>query len=69
LTALVLSKIADTVAIIAERENGAFEDAYGDFALSRTFGNLQDMETLLWGENAAYIADDYFREKGESRKK
>ena len=63
LTTLVLTKIADTVTIIAMREHRAFEDSYRDFIQSRTFRNLQNTETLMWGENAAYIADDYAREK------
>ena len=65
LTTLILTKTADTVTIIAKQERRAFEDSYRDFIQSRTFRNLQSTETLMWGENAAYIADDYAREKAK----
>jgi hypothetical protein len=68
LTVLVLTKIANTVAIIAKQEHRAFEDSFRDFIQSRTFRNLQNMGTLMWGENAAYIADDYAREQCDNKK-
>jgi hypothetical protein len=63
LTALILMKIEQIVGIIAEKEGRPFEACYRDFLLSRAYRNLTDTTTLLWGESAEFIVDDYQREK------
>ena len=63
LTALILMKIEQIVGIISENENRPFKDCYRDFLLSRAYRNLSDTDTLLWGESAEFIVDDYMREK------
>jgi hypothetical protein len=63
LTTVILQKIERVVELLSEKELRSFEDCYQDFAASRTFLNLQNTNTLLWGENAEYIVDDYYREK------
>ena len=63
LTALILMKIEQTVGIIAEKENRPFKECYRDFLLSRAYRNLTNTDTLLWGESAEFIVDDYQREK------
>ena len=66
LTTLILSKIEHVVNILAENETSSFEDCYRKFLLSRTYRNLLDTDTLLWGESAEFIADDYYREIGDA---
>ena len=63
LTALILMKIEQIVGIISESEKRPFKDCYRDFLLSRAYRNLSDTDTLLWGESAESIVDDYMREK------
>ena len=60
LTTLILTKTEHVVEIIADKEKRSFEDCYRDFLLSKTYQNLVDTETLLWGESAEFIADDYY---------
>ena len=62
LTTLILMKTEHVVSIIADREGRPFEDCYRDFLLSKAYRNLTDTETLLWGESAEFIVDDYYRE-------
>ena len=59
-------KVEQTVGIIAEKENRPFKECYRDFLLSRTYRNLTDTDTLLWGESAEFIVDDYQREKNNA---
>jgi hypothetical protein len=63
LTALILLKIEHVVRIISEQKNLPFDECYPAFILSRTYRNLINTETLLWGESAEFIADDYRRER------
>jgi hypothetical protein len=57
---LVIKKIERVVSMIAEKENKPFEDAYRDFLSSRTYKILQNTKTLMWFENAEFIAAEYF---------
>ena len=66
LTALILMKIEQTVGIIAEKESRSFKECYRDFLLSKAYRNLTDTDTLLWGESAEFIVDDYHREKNNT---
>ena len=66
LTALILMKIEQTVGIIAEKESRLFKECYRDFLLSRAYRNLTDTDTLLWGESAEFIVDDYQWEKNNA---
>jgi len=63
LTTLILTKTEHIVEIIAEKEKLPFEDCYRDFLLSKTYRNLIDTDTLLWGESAEFVVDDYYLEK------
>jgi hypothetical protein len=62
LTTLILSKIEHVVGIVAENENLSFDECYPKFISSKTYHNLIHTETLLWGESAEFIVDDYYRE-------
>jgi len=62
LSTLILAKIEHVANLIAEREEISFEYAYRKFVDSRTFQILSNTQTLLWGESAEYIVDDYYRE-------
>jgi hypothetical protein len=50
---------------MAEREGRSFDDCLETFLSSKTYKTLQTPSTLLWGENAEYILDDYYRELGK----
>ncbi|MDR2610298.1 MAG: hypothetical protein LBC58_02455 [Clostridiales Family XIII bacterium] len=63
LTTLILSKIEHVVDIIAEKEGRSFDACYPEFVSSKTYRNLVNTDTLLWGESAEFIVDDYYREK------
>jgi len=63
LTFLLVQKIERIVSIIAEIENTSFDYAYANFLGSKIYGSLQVPASLLWAENAEFIADEYFREK------
>lgn len=63
LTTLILMKLERVASIIAQREGLTFERAYQEFMKSQTFENLRNTDTLLWGESAEFIVDDYWREK------
>ncbi|GBU26328.1 hypothetical protein R83H12_03024 [Fibrobacteria bacterium R8-3-H12] len=53
-------KIEQVVSLIAEKENKAFEDAYSDFLSSQAYKALQNTNSLMWFENAEFIAGEYF---------
>jgi len=63
LTFLIVQKTEHIVSIIAEKENTAFDIAYTNFLSSKTYKSLQVPSSMLWAENAEFIADEYFREK------
>jgi len=63
LTFLIVQKTEHIVSIIAEKENTAFDWAYADFLSSRIYKSLQVPASMLWAENAEFIADEYFRGK------
>lgn len=57
---LVIRKIEQVASIIAEKENKTFEDAYQEFLNSPMYDALQNTNTLMWFENAEFIAGEYF---------
>jgi len=63
LTTLILFKAEKIASIIAEQEASAFDAAYAKFLTSKTYGLLQRPETLMWGENAEFVVDEYYREQ------
>ena len=63
LTTLILTKTEHIVGILADKDGRSLEDCFRDFLLSKAYKNLIDTETLLWGESAEFIVDDYYREK------
>jgi hypothetical protein len=63
LTFLIARKIEHIVSIIAEKEHISFDSAYGNFSVSKTYSSLHAPLSMLWAENAEFIADEYFREK------
>ena len=63
LTFLLVQKIEHIVSIIAEIENTSFDSAYSKFLSSKIYKSLQIPASLLWAENAEFIADEYLREK------
>jgi len=63
LTLLITQKTEHTVSIIADKENTSFDSAYINFLSSNVYKSLQTPVSMLWAENAAFIADEYFREK------
>jgi len=65
LTTLILFKIEKIASIIADKEASAFDAAYAEFIASNTYRLLQRPETLMWGENAEFIVDEYYRETAE----
>ena len=62
ITTLILSKIEHVVGLLAEREDKSFDECYPEFVSSRAYQNLINTDTLLWGESAEYILDDYLQE-------
>jgi hypothetical protein len=60
---LIAQKTEHTVSIIAEKENASFDSAYANFLSSKIYKSLQVSVSMLWAENAEFIADEYFREK------
>jgi len=60
---LVIRKVEQVVSIIAEKGDKTFEDAYSDFLDSPTYQALQNTNTLMWFENAEFIAGEYFAGK------
>jgi hypothetical protein len=63
LTFLLVQKTEHIVSIIAEKENISFDSAYAIFLNSKIYKSLQVPASLLWAENAEFIADEYLREK------
>jgi hypothetical protein len=63
LTFILVQKIEHIVSIIAEIENTSFDYAYANFLGSKIYKSLQIPVSLLWAENAEFIADEYLREK------
>jgi hypothetical protein len=66
LTALIIFKTEKIASIIAEKEAAAFDAAYAEFLASETYRILQRPETLMWGENAEFIVDEYYRETAKT---
>jgi hypothetical protein len=62
LTTLMIFKIEKIASIIAEKEHIQFDAAYAKFIASETYRILQNPQTLMWGENAEFIVDEYYRE-------
>jgi len=62
LTLLIAQKIEYTVSIIAQMENIPFDSAYAGFSASQTYKSLQNPTSMLWAENAEFIADEYYRQ-------
>jgi hypothetical protein len=58
----VTMKVEHVVRLIAERRGVPFDDAYASFVTTRTYAALQRTASLMWAENAEYIADRYFEE-------
>jgi hypothetical protein len=67
LTFLIVQKTEHIVSIIAEKEKITFDSAYTNFLNSKTYKSLQVSASMLWTENAEFIADEYFREKAGSK--
>jgi hypothetical protein len=63
LTFLIAQKTEHIVSIIAEKEKTSFDSAYANFSNSKIYKSLQVPASMLWAENAEFIADEYFREK------
>jgi hypothetical protein len=59
----VTVKIAHTVGLLAQKENRSFDEVYAEFLESNTYQAIQDTRSLMWYENAEFIADEYYREK------
>ena len=59
----IIMKTEHVVTMIAERELTDFDKALMVFTATRTYQNLINTESLLWSESAAFILDEYLREK------
>jgi len=68
LTFLIAQKTEHIVNIITEKENSSFDSAYANFLSSKIYKSLQIPASLLWAENAEFIADEYLREKADVKK-
>jgi hypothetical protein len=55
----VLLKIEHTVEKISDAESRPFDAVYGDFLNSKTYRAIQDTQSLMWYENAEFIANEY----------
>jgi len=62
MTTYMIFKIEKIASMIAEKEATSFDAAYAKFLASETFRILQKPGTLMWGENVAFIVDEYYRE-------
>jgi len=60
---LLAQKIENIVSIIAEKDKISFDSAYNGFSVSQLYKSLQNPSSLLWAENADFIADEYYRER------
>jgi hypothetical protein len=63
ITTLILGKIEHIVRLLAEKDGRQFDECYPAFISSRAYENLINTDTLLWGESAEFILDDYLRER------
>ena len=63
LNLIVSRKIEHVVRIIADKEKLSFDAAYRNFSISKTYKSLHNTDSLLWTENAEFIADEYYLEK------
>ncbi|GHV11533.1 hypothetical protein AGMMS49938_02370 [Fibrobacterales bacterium] len=59
---LIIRKIELIVSQIANKEKTSFENAYEKFLASNTYKAIQEPRSLLWGENAEFIVDEYYRD-------
>jgi hypothetical protein len=62
LSFFIVQKTERIVSIIAEKKNLDFDSAYAFFSTSQIYQSLQAPASMLWAENAEFIADEYFRE-------
>jgi hypothetical protein len=58
LSFFIVQKTEHIVSIIAEKEHTPFDSAYSDFSASKTYESLQTPQSMLWSENAEFIADE-----------
>jgi hypothetical protein len=63
---VLLVKILHTLIILAQKENRDFDEVYAEFLESSTYEAIQDTRSLMWYENAEFIADEYYREKSST---
>jgi hypothetical protein len=61
----IVCLITRTVEILADMKHKSFEEMLGDFLSSKTYGAIQRTNSLMWAENAEFVADEYLREIGE----
>jgi len=64
ITLIVVLKAEHTSRVIAERKGIEFQAAYDLFIHSDVNRVLMNPESLLWTENAEYIADMYEKSDG-----
>ncbi|MDR1632603.1 MAG: hypothetical protein LBR97_06965 [Dysgonamonadaceae bacterium] len=60
---IIMLKILHAVIILAKKEDSGFDEVYADFLESNTYQAIQEPRSLMWYENAEFIADEYYREK------
>jgi hypothetical protein len=63
LTFFICYKIGQILSLLAEAENRDADEVYAEFLESNTYQAIQDTRSLMWYENAEFIADEYYREK------
>lgn len=61
LETVIKDKTEKVTAMIAEEENIDFDTALQRFLASDTYAALSSVNTRMWGENAAFLFDDYLR--------
>ena len=61
LSFFIAQKIECIVSIISEKDKIPFDSAYTRFSNSKTYKTLQNTASMLWAENAEFIADEYYR--------
>jgi hypothetical protein len=59
---IVIIIIERVVSLIAEKKDRPFDEVYAEFMESQVYRALQDTRSLMWCENAEFIADEYYRE-------
>ena len=47
--------------LLKERTYDPFDSAYTKFSFSRIYKALHNTTSMLWAENAEFIADEYYR--------